>query len=183
MKRIIVLVLFIFLIGCGTANQDRDTPISLNATSTELENNEEQNSDETNEAETTYEIEVVIPTERTVDLKGNYPWEFYDSDVMEELQNQGERIFIWNDAEKLEIDIIKAAQIDTEEIEEFIEIKEGSMHVFSKVIDLFLDDVEQYIDNKEYFDKLREAQEYMRNLDYDTVVTLIEEAKQIRESE
>lgn len=180
MKRLLILFVLILLIGCGTANQDENKIMSLNATSLD---NVENDEDMTEENEATGEDEAVVPTTRTVDTKNHYPWQFYDSDVIEEIQKQGERIFLWSDAEKLEIDIIKAAQIDTEDIDEFVEIKEGSMIIFSKILDLFFNDVEQYIDNEEYFNKLREAQEHMRNLNYETVVTLIEEAKQIRESE
>lgn len=187
MKKLIILALLILLIGCGTANQDEDIPMTSKATSAEIEQDEENTSDETEEEseenEATEEDEVVIPTERTVDTKNHYPWQYYFTSKMVELQEQGEIVFLWSDAEKLEDDIILGAYMDTEGIDEFVEIKEENMIGFANIIDLFIKDVEQYIDNKEYFDKLREAQEYMRNLDYETVVTLIEEAKQIRESE
>ena len=185
MKKLLILLISVFLVSCGTAEQDEveqteDTQ-AVTATSTTSEEATDEVEDEEEGQEE--QEEKVIPTERTVETQGNYPWQYFSLDLIEEMQLEGETVFLLDDAEGLEDAVIQTANMETDDNEIMIENKEDNAEAMPKHIDFYLNEVEKFIDNKEYIEKLNEIQQASLNYDYDLMITLAEEAKQIRESE
>ena len=177
-----------FLVGCGTAPIDEEYQkentgtVEATTTSINIDDSEEiiENGGVEEEKEAT---EKVIPTERTVDTQGNYPWQYFTQDYIEEMLQDGEIIYVLDDAEMLEQHIIDTASMETDNNDFLIQNKKDSSDSFAKTVELFLNEVEEFIENKEYVNKLKEIRIALLNHEYDLIITLTEEAKQIRESE
>ncbi|SEQ24073.1 hypothetical protein SAMN05216232_2002 [Virgibacillus subterraneus] len=123
---------------------------------------------------------VEIPTERTVDTGPNPPWKHFKSEKIEELHENGETVYLYSDAIEIEehaIDIINT------EVPEGAPATKGDIaKSTARHLDLFIVEVSDYVDNQAYFDKLGEVSQALKNEQYDSVPTLIEEAKTLRES-
>src|SRR5690625_2283944 len=182
MKRIIFTLITAMLVACGTTesdeqkesqNESENMTISSQSVGAQVEDSiKEVEPIEENEQNDNDKEVVEITTERTVDLTGNYPWQYFFSEKIEELQNEGEIVFLFSDAEALEESIL-------------ISIDGGfDASGFADHIELFLNDVSDIVeDHNGYFNKMQEVKEKLEQQNYEPVVDLIEEAKQLRESE
>ncbi|MEN2768507.1 hypothetical protein [Ornithinibacillus xuwenensis] len=167
MKRLI-LIGIVFLTGCGLSSQEYEPEVEdVSAESSSIENED---------------VKDVIPTERTVDTGPNYPWQHFATNLITEYQTEGEIVYLFSDAEALERDLIEDASRDDEGNEQLAQRKEKSVKGFAIYLDQFINEVSQHIDNEAYFNKLREVEQALLTADYQSVIDLVNEAKQIRES-
>ncbi|RDW16500.1 hypothetical protein CWR48_15755 [Oceanobacillus arenosus] len=174
MKKVSFLLLgLILLAACGTAEKESKPAAQMSAVS--------NNSIELVEVDApAEEKEVVdIPTERTVDTGPNYPWQNFSTGKIEELQQSGETVYLFSDAEEFEDALVKSV---TREYEEHVDVDQ-TISIFANYLDLFIQEVSPVVDNQEYFDKMQEVEETMIEKEYEQVPDLIEEAKTLRESE
>ncbi|ALX47126.1 hypothetical protein AOX59_18945 [Lentibacillus amyloliquefaciens] len=130
-----------------------------------------------NETEETKEI----PTARTVDTGPNMPWEHFATELIKEHQNKGETVYLWSDAKALEDSIIET--IDFPIHEDSSTTREGLLVTKAKYLNLFINEVSQYVDKPDYFDKMQEVKTALNNVESDKAKNLISEAKQIRGSQ
>lgn len=167
MKRLIIVLISVLLLvaGCGQSlnqsdntEKDASQQIQLQTAAKEVD-----------------EVETQPPTERTVDTKGEYPWHFFFSDKIAEMQADGETIYLVSDAEPLENAILKFANAEEEEGIP----KAPAAESWAKYIDTFLSEVEPYMP-EEYIEKMTEVKNALQIYDYELVAKLIEEASKLR---
>lgn len=135
--------------------------------------------DQKEENETTKEVVIEAPIERTVETNGDYPWERFRSAAIIEQQNAGEVVYLFSDAEPLENMISSFST--SEPIEDAPISKEENSESMAGYLDAFISGVEKYYPaKKEYFDKLRSVKDSLLLYDYDSIPQQITEAKQLR---
>ncbi|NNV07118.1 hypothetical protein ETC03_12075 [Geobacillus sp. MMMUD3] len=117
------------------------------------------------------EKEVANVPERTVDMRGSRPWEFFGSkDILAKVDE--EQFYLWEDAEPFENVILE--EISNPDAKEPI----------PRYIEGFIRDLQPYYpDKQEYFDKMQEVADAFGKGEFDKVRQLIQEAKQLREAE
>lgn len=177
-KSLFLIIITLLLLGaCGTNEEGQEESTSTPKTTVASETTE--GVEEVEEVEEEKEV-VVIPTERTIDTGKNDPWWYFTTDQIAEHQENGETIYLYSDAEELENNVKEFATANhyTEEAP-----KEEAAETKSKYLSLFVDEVSQVVNNESYFNKLNEVVNSLDNLDYESIPGLIEEAKQLRESE
>jgi hypothetical protein len=170
------------LLGFSVINDDKpEQADTLEKTDVVSATNEDEEINlESEVAEEQQEEVIEIPTTRTNSTNSNYPWEFYSRDKIRSLQNAGETVYLYSDAEAVENMIVEQANF---EVPENAPISKAEMDVQSAdYLDLFINEISQIIDNQAYFDKLNEAKQELLNGNYSAVPTLINEAKTLRES-
>lgn len=166
----VVVVLSLFAVGCGqsqvqNSNSGDDGDNSSVATQLQLQSTQEE----------VNEVETQPPTERTVDTKGEYPWYFFNSDKIAEMQADGETVYLVRDAEPLENAILKFANAEEEEGIP----KAPAAESWTVYLDTFLSEVEPYMP-EEYIEKMTEVKNALQIYDYELVAKLIEEASKLR---
>lgn len=117
------------------------------------------------------EKEVANVPERTVDMRGSRPWEFFGSkDILAKVDE--EQFYLWEDAEPFENVILE--EISNPSVKEAI----------VRYIEGFIRDLQPYYPDKgEYFNKMHEVADAFGKGEFDKVRQLIQEAKQLREAE
>jgi hypothetical protein len=122
------------------------------------------------------EKEVANVPERTVDMHGNKPWEYFSSkDILAKVDQ--EQFYLWEDAEPFENVIL-------EEISNPYVKEAYGKEAIVRYIEGFIRDLEPYYpDKQEYFDKMQEVADAFGKGEFDKVRQLIQEAKQIREAQ
>lgn len=177
MKRIVaavfVVLLSLFVVGCGQSqvqesNSGDDGDNDSVATQLQLQSTQ-------NTQEEVDEVETQPPTERTVDTKGEYPWHFFFSDKIAEMQADGETVYLVSDAEPLENALLKFANAEEEEGIP----KAPAAESWAKYIDTFLSEVEPYMP-AEYIEKMSEIKNALQIYDYELVAKLTEEVSKLR---
>jgi hypothetical protein len=172
MKKVFFLLLFVFLVGCGTAEKEQKA--------TKTENRKE-------EVKTLTSTEVV--EERTIETNGEAPWIRNAAVRLQKLVEDGETVHLWSDAEEFElwiatlIDYVppKSNAVNAPDPKQEIESVHNSANEHIKIFVGEL--IKRHPDNKEYFDLLTQAGESLAIGDTETAKNKIEEAKTIRESE
>lgn len=124
---------------------------------------------------------VEIPSVRTVDTGPNHPWEHFTSERISELQENGETVYLFDDATALEEHVIEMANVEIPD--HAPTTKEEAANSTANHLKQFIEGVQPFVDKPEYFSKLEEVQNALLNGQYDSVPTLIQEAKTLRESE
>lgn len=123
-------------------------------------------------------VTLPAPTERTVSISG-YPWEELSTDIIITKQNNGETVFLFNDAEPLE-NIISDFAV-SEEIEGAPITKQGSAETFANYLKGFIQGTQEYFpDKKDYFLKLSEVENALNTGNFEAIPAKIEEAKVLR---
>lgn len=176
MKKIIFLFLMsLVLVACGDTNVESDKNSNTTIATTSIGDNETEvvEEDETEEV-------VDIPTERTIDIMG-LPWEYLGKDNIKQYQSEGEVVYLYSDAEAVEQRLVDLAGLDPNaEAFEVYGSKENMIESSMETLSLFVDEVSQYVENEDYFNKLEETFLAMENEEYDLVPSLIDEAKELR---
>ena len=117
-----------------------------------------------------------VPTERTVGIGQNKPWQAGARTLIKDWQDKGETVYLWSDASGVE-------DMAVSEIDRDVKPKEKHMESTAGYVQLFIDEVKkQKPDQKEYFDKMSEAVNDMKAVNLDGAKTKIEEAKKLREA-
>ena len=122
------------------------------------------------------EKEVANVPERTVDMRGSRPWEFFGSkDILAKVDE--EQFYLWEDAEPFENVILE--EISNPSVKEAY-----GKEAIVRYIEGFIRDLQPYYpDKQEYFDKMQEVANAFGKGEFDKVKQLIQEAKQIREAQ
>ncbi|MGD6964537.1 hypothetical protein ACQCVB_20245 [Fictibacillus phosphorivorans] len=174
MKKGLFLLLFVFLLGCGTAETDQK------ATKTESKGEAKTMASATS---------TPIEEERTVDFKGEEPWKRNAAVRLQSLINEGETVYLWSDAEAFEdkvltvIDYVppKSNAVNAPDPKKQ---RSDAFNSTNDHIKVFVGELsKRHEDKKGYFNLLTQAGEALANGDTETAKAKIEEAKTIRESE
>ncbi|MGA4718867.1 hypothetical protein [Fictibacillus nanhaiensis] len=173
MKRGLFLLLFVFLVGCGTADTEQ-----------KFVKTEGKGEVKTMAASTTSN-----PEERTVDFKGEEPWKRNAAVRLQSLIDEGETVYLWSDAEAFEdkvltvIDYVppKSNAVNAPDPKKQ---RSDAFNSTNDHIKVFVGELsKRHEDKKGYFDLVTQAGEALANGDTETAKAKIEEAKTIRESE
>lgn len=179
MKKILLSIfLTLFLVACGTTDlsDDYEKENEVKAEDILDENSEEK--EEEPEIMTTFltvtdenEIFVDMPLVRTEKIE-RMPWFEYPIDEILNRQENGETVFLFSDADRLERDVLYVAQGNDAK----------AKRTYAQIIWLFEKEVSQYTPGKqEYFEILLEVREKLLDGNDGEIPDLIEEAKRIRE--
>ena len=179
MKKILLSIfLTLFLVACGTTDlsDDYEKENEVKAEDILDENSEEK--EEEPEIIATFltvtdedEIFVDMPLVRTEKIE-RVPWFEYPIDEILNRQENGETVFLFSDADRLERDVLYVAQGNDAK----------AKRTYAQIIWLFEKEVSQYTPGKqEYFEILLEVREKLLDGNDGEIPDLIEEAKRIRE--
>jgi hypothetical protein len=171
MKKVLFLLLFVFLVGCGTAETEQK------ATKTESKGEAKMMVAATS---------TPIEEERTVDFKGEEPWKRNAAVRLQSLIDDGETVYLWSDAAAFEdkvltvIDYIppKSTAVNAPDPKEQ---RAAAFNSTNEHIQVFVGELsKRHEDKNEYFDLLTKAGEALASGDTETATTKIEEAKTLR---
>lgn len=179
MKKILLSIfLTLFLVACGTTDlsDEYEKENEVKAEDILDENSEEK--EEEPEIITTFltvtdedEIFVDMPLVRSEKIE-RVPWFEYPIDEIFNRQENGETVFLFSDADRLERDVLYVAQGNDAK----------AKRTYAQIIWLFEKEVSQYTPGKqEYFEILLEVREKLLDGNDGEIPDLIEEAKRIRE--
>lgn len=182
MKKALIGISTVAVLGLGgvlvTAQINNDKPTETKeenqsdsndvkeVSATENEGTEEPNQEESKE------------TTRTVELVDDKkPWEIWYQDEIAEMQNSGETVFLIEDGKTLESFFNSLISLDASAT------KDTEIARMNDYLDLFVKEIEEnYSNETDYIDKLKEVKTAFTNKDYEAAKKLIEEAKALRES-
>ena len=146
--------------------------------------------DEQNATESDDLLDRENKVERTVDLKGRSPFYEIDQATVNEWIDDGEVVFIIEDGEILEERIASGFEMWEKRVEvskkyrtkeELETMRPIEFPSFEIEIDLFAKNIlRDYPEKEEYIEKLREANEHLRNGDEEKLKQAIEEARKLR---
>ena len=179
MKKILLSIfLTLFLVACGTTDLSNDYKEENEVKAEDiLEEKLEENGEEPEIIATFLtvtdedEIFVDMPLVRTEKIE-RVPWFEYPIDEILNRQENGETVFLFSDADRLERDILYVAQGNDAK----------AKRTYAQIIWLFEKEVSQYTPGKqEYFEILLEVREKLLDGNDGEIPDLIEEAKRIRE--
>ncbi|WP_419893611.1 hypothetical protein [Oceanobacillus kimchii] len=185
MKKVLLLVIsLILLAACGTTsdeeskeNTEKAEGVETDVASSSVEKEEELEEEQENN-------EVFLddaPTERTVDIKDNSPWQWYKADKISTLQQEGETVFLYSDSADIEEYILNTLTKDYSQNDKVtIELSSESA---VKYLGSFISEVSEVVTHDQYFDKLSEVKDALANGNYEDAEVLISEATTIREGE
>ena len=165
MKKMLIVLVFCFLIGCSAANEGDQ----LQAASTEDGGSEE------------------VRNERTIDLMGEDPFEIdVNKIIIGKWIDDGETVYILDDGKLLEDKIASALKEHEEKFrkmeEEYgVKLQKPELETFEEKIAVFAKNIlRDHPDKEEYIDKLKEANEALKKEDEKLVKQKIEEARKLR---
>lgn len=186
MKKVFIGIATVLVVSAGgllVAGQINDEPnneVLSKPNESNVDNNKTESNVDIKEDEESFEI----PTQRTNTIMG-MPWENYDNKTIDKKQSEGEIVYLYSDADEVENRMVEVSRVDPD-AEGFNSVpytKDEMAAGTSNIIKQFTEDVQPYVDNEAYFDKLEEVRQALINAEYDSVPSLIEEAKKLRESE
>lgn len=183
MKKILLSIfLTLFLVACGTTDLSDDYKEENKVKAEDnIERNDEADSEEKEEEPeiiATFltvtdedEIFVDMPLVRSEKIE-RVPWFEYPIDEILNRQENGETVFLFSDADRLERDVLYVAQGNDAK----------AKRTYAQIIWLFEKEVSRYTPGKqEYFEILLEVREKLLDGNDGEIPDLIEEAKRIRE--
>lgn len=179
MKKILLSVfLTLFLVACGTTDLSDDYKEENEVKAEDILDENSEEKEEEPEIIATFltvtdedEIFVDMPLVRTEKIE-RVPWFEYPIDEILNRQENGETVFLFSDADRLERDILYVAQGNDAK----------AKRTYAQIIWLFEKEVSQYTPGKqEYFEILLEVREKLLDGNDGEIPDLIEEAKRIRE--
>lgn len=179
MKKILLSIfLTLFLVACGTTDLSDDYKEENEVKAEDILDENSEEKEEEPEIIATFltvtdedEIFVDMPLVRTEKIE-RVPWFEYPIDEILNRQENGETVFLFSDADRLERDILYVAQGNDAK----------AKRTYAQIIWLFEKEVSQYTPGKqEYFEILLEVREKLLDGNDGEIPDLIEEAKRIRE--
>lgn len=179
MKKILLSVfLTLFLVACGTTDLSDDYKEENEVKAEDILDENSEEKEEEPEIIATFltvtdedEIFVDMPLVRTEKIE-RVPWCEYPIDEILNRQENGETVFLFSDADRLERDVLYVAQGNDAK----------TKRTYAQIIRLFEKEVSQYAPGKqEYFEILLEVREKLLDGNDDEIPDLIEKAKRIRE--
>ena len=179
MKKILLSVfLTLFLVACGTTDLSDDYKEENEVKAEDILDENSEEKEEEPEIIATFltvtdedEIFVDMPLVRTEKIE-HVPWCEYPIDEILNRQENGETVFLFSDADRLERDILYVAQGNDAK----------AKRTYAQIIRLFEKEVSQYAPGKqEYFEILLEVREKLLDGNDGEIPDLIEKAKRIRE--
>lgn len=122
-----------------------------------------------------------LPTERTVDTRGGYPWQYFGAKQIIEGQKNGEVYYLFSDAEAFENTIVEFAVAEELEGAPITKVDNGIS--FANYLQGFIEGTQKYLpDQQDYFLKLSEIQIDLQNGNFEAIPEKIKEAKVLRAS-
>ena len=179
MKKILLgIFLTLFLVACGTTNLSDDYKEENEVKAEDILDENSEEKEEEPEIIATFltvtdedEIFVDMPLVRSEKIE-RVPWFEYPIDEILNRQENGETVFLFSDADRLERDVLYVAQGNDAK----------AKRTYAQIIWLFEKEVSQYTPGKqEYFEILLEVREKLLDGNDGEIPDLIEEAKRIRE--
>ena len=188
MKKILVSTAFLVVIGVGGVfayNQTEEQEQTREETVEEVKTQETQQATTVKEEEVEKPSTENVPTERTVDIGSNKPWEIMFTKEIFGKQNDGEIVYLLSDAEELENVILSFSQGAFEELNDkskntFGNSKDKMAISWADHIKAFTAGVSKDYDNPAYFNQLHQVQLALEANDYESIPELINEAKTLR---
>lgn len=179
MKKILLSIfLTLFLVACGTTDLSDDYKEENEVKAEDILDENSEEKEEEPEIIATFltvtdedEIFVDMPLVRSEKIE-RVPWFEYPIDEIFNRQENGETVFLFSDADRLERDVLYVAQGNDAK----------AKRTYAQIIWLFEKEVSQYTPGKqEYFEILLEVREKLLDGNDGEIPDLIEEAKRIRE--
>jgi len=179
MKKILLSIfLTLFLVACGTTDLSDDYKEENEVKAEDILAENSEAKEEEPDILATFltvtdedEIFVDMPIVRSEKIE-RVPWFEYPIDEILNRQENGETVFLFSDADRLERDILYVAQGNDAK----------AKRTYAQIIWLFEKEVSQYTPGKqEYFEILLEVREKLLDGNDGEIPDLIEEAKRIRE--
>lgn len=179
MKKILLSIfLTLLLVACGTTDLSGDYKEENEVKAEDILDENSEEKEEEPEIIATFltvtdedEIFVDMPLVRTEKIE-RVPWFEYPIDEILNRQENGETVFLFSDADRLERDVLYVAQGNDAK----------AKRTYAQIIWLFEKEVSQYTPGKqEYFEILLEVREKLLDGNDGEIPDLIEEAKRIRE--
>lgn len=195
MKKVLIGISTVAVVGVGgvlaAAQINEEEPTEKTAASSTVEEIEEpakepaeetstETNTETSEADTTDSTKEVANVEvtRFEEIPNNRPpWGQWDHEEIVQFLEDGKVVYLMKDALQLEEGLKNLSQVEEGKTKEK-EIDWIVNHLHS-----FIEEVgNRQSDKAEYFAKLKEVEQALINAEYDSVPSLIKEAKTLRES-
>ena len=179
MKKILLSIfLTLFLVACGTTDLSDENKEENEVKAEDILDENSEEKEEEPEIIATFltvtdedEIFVDMPLVRSEKIE-RVPWFEYPIDEILNRQENGETVFLFSDADRLERDVLYVAQGNDAK----------AKRTYAQIIWLFEKEVSQYTPGKqEYFEILLEVREKLLDGNDGEIPDLIEEAKRIRE--
>jgi hypothetical protein len=124
-------------------------------------------------------VTLPAPTERTVDVQGGYPWQYFGAKDIIAGQKNGEVYFLFSDAEAFENMLKDFALSDESASVPMTKADNGAS--FAEYLRGFIEGTQEYYpDKKDYFMKMSEVENALKTGDFESIPAKVEQAKALR---